>query len=101
MPVVGPDVRSDYRVLVSRGAERPRARLLAFGLRDPIPTIGIPLLPAEPEPELPLNQVLHDLYRRARFDLRLDYSQPPVPPLAPADAEWAGGLLGAERGTAV
>jgi hypothetical protein len=35
-----------------------------------------------------------DLYldTRSRFDLRLAYAQPPVPPLAPADADWAATL---------
>jgi hypothetical protein len=32
------------------------------------------------------------LYERARFDLRLDYSRPPVPPLDEGDAAWARGL---------
>jgi hypothetical protein len=40
-----------------------------------------------------LNTILHDLYTRARFDLRLDYHQPPpAPVLSAGDAEWAAGL---------
>lgn len=88
MPVVGPDVESDYRILVSPGWRRPHARLHAFGLRQPIPEISIPLQQGEDEPTLALNDVLHRLYDRARFDLRLDYNEPPVPPLSDADAEW-------------
>jgi hypothetical protein len=34
-------------------------------VRDPLPTIPIPLQPGDPEPTLPLNQLLHDLYDRA------------------------------------
>lgn len=98
MPVSGPDVRADYRILVSRGAQRPRAFLHAFGLRDPIPSVPIPLLPGDPEPTLDLGEVLHGLYRRARFDLRLDYDQPPVPPLGDADAAWARERIAAGRG---
>ena len=40
-----------------------------------------------------LNTLLHSLYDRARFDLQIDYSKPPVPPLNDADAEWAQSLL--------
>jgi hypothetical protein len=29
----------------------------------------------------------------ARYDLRVDYRKPPVPPLASEDAAWAGTLL--------
>lgn len=89
MPVIGPRVQSDYRILISRGTQRPRAYLIAFTLRQPIPPFILPLLPGEEEPEVALNQILHALYRRARFDLRLDYTQPPVSPLSVADTAWA------------
>lgn len=93
MPVIGKPVHSDYRVLVSRGSQRPRARLYAFNLRQPIPVFHIPLLPGDTEPEIDLGQVLHALYQRARFDLRLDYTVPPVPPLSEEDAQWATELF--------
>jgi hypothetical protein len=93
MPVIGAQVQSDYRILVSRGTQRPRAALIVFTLRQPIPTFTLPLLPGDDEPEVALNRILHVLYRRARFDLRLDYTQPPIPPLAEADATWAQELI--------
>ncbi len=93
MPVIGTQVQSDYRILVSRGAQRPRAALMAFTLRQPIPAFALPLLPGDAEPEVALNRILHDLYRRARFDLRLDYTQPPMPPFSAADRVWAQELI--------
>jgi hypothetical protein len=87
--VVGPSVQSDYRILVSRGTERPRARLYAFDLRQHVPAFSIPLLPGDEEPLLDLGQVLHDLYERASFDLRLNYHKPAVPPIKEADTGWA------------
>lgn len=93
MPVVGAQVQSDYRLLVSRGIQRPRALLIVFTLRQPIPTFTLPLLPGDDEPEVVLNRILHALYQRARFDLRLDYTQPPLPPLVEADAAWAQELI--------
>lgn len=89
MTVVGRPMRSDYRILISRGIQRPRAQLYAFNLRQPMPQFPLPLLPKETEPLIDLNTILHELYQRARFDLRLDYTQPPVPPLSDEDAEWA------------
>jgi Protein of unknown function (DUF4058) len=86
-------VKSDYRILISRGDSRPRARLLAFGVRQPIPVIPIPLLPKDPKPTLDLNTVLHALYERARFDLQLDYANLPVPPLDEKDAAWARAIV--------
>jgi hypothetical protein len=93
MPVVGVQVQSDYRILVSRGLQRPHASLIAFSLRQPIPAFTLPLLSGDDEPEVALNRILHLLYQRARFDLRLDYAQPPIPPLAEADATWARTLM--------
>src|SRR5712691_4437859 len=93
MPVVGPPVISDYRVLVSRGSRRPRAQLYAWGVRQKIPTFVLPLLKDDAEPTVDLGAVLHALYDRARFDLRLDYTQPPVPSLAEDDAVWARSLV--------
>ena len=63
-------------------------------LADPIPAFPLPLRHGEDEPIVDLNAILHALYDRARFDLRLDYSQPPVPPLAEADAAWSRGRIG-------
>jgi hypothetical protein len=93
MPVVGAQMQSDYRILVSRGTQQPRAALIVFTLRQPIPTFMLPLLPGDDEPEVALNRILHVLYRRARFDLRLDYTQPPIPPLAEAHAAWAQEII--------
>ncbi len=93
MMVFGAESTSHYRILVSPGWRRPRAQLYPFTLREPIPAFPLPLLPKEEQPLVPLNELLHKLYQRARFDLRLDYSAPPTPPLAPEDAQWAQSLL--------
>jgi hypothetical protein len=94
MPLSSPKtVDGDYRILVSRGRTRPRAELYVFDVRQPIPPIPIPLLPKDPEPTLDLNAVLHALYERARFDLVLDYTKPPVPPLTEEDAAWAREII--------
>ncbi len=83
---------SDYRILVMRGTGRRLGRLFPFSVRKPIPSFSLPLLPGDAEPMVDLNSILHALYERARFDLRLDYTQPPVPPLNEADAAWADEL---------
>ena len=93
MPLQRKPVRTDYRILISRGSTRPRAKLVIFNLRHPIPSIPIPLLPADGEPDLDLGTVLHALYDRARFDLRLNYAKPPVPPLKERDVEWAQAVV--------
>ena len=89
MAVAGRPPRSNYRLLISRSWLRPKAQLYAFGMQQSIPQFPLPLLKGEMEPLIDLNTVVHELYVRARFDLRLDYSLPPEPPLAEDDYQWA------------
>ncbi|MBI3929508.1 MAG: DUF4058 family protein [Armatimonadetes bacterium] len=93
MLVYGADRTADYRILVSRGDRRPRAELLLFGVREPIPSFRLPLRGEEEEPTVDIGQVLKDLYDRAGYDLSIDYGSDAVPPLAPPDRDWAEALL--------
>lgn len=88
---------SDYRIVVSRSWQRPRADRYLFNLRDPIPTFPIPLRRGETEPALPLNQILHELYDQGGYDLAIDYGRPPEPPLDERDAAWAAAVVNAQR----
>jgi hypothetical protein len=93
MAMRGYDGQGNYRILVSRSHRRPRAELIHFGIRQPIPRFSLPLQPGDDEPEVDLNQVLHTLYDRAGYDLRIDYRGEADPPLTGDDAVWANGLL--------
>jgi len=93
MPLRNAPTRSDYRILIARPRKGRSADLYGFSYTTPIPEIPIPLLPGDAEPVLPLNDVLHDLMDRARYDLTIDYRQPPDPPLRPEDEPWAGAIL--------
>ena len=95
MPIQGRPIDSDYRILVSRASTRPRAHLHPFNLRDKLPTFTLPLLPEDEEPPVELGRIFHALYERARYDLSLDYSRPPVPPLRDEDLAWALELIAA------
>ncbi len=89
----GEDARSDYRIVVSRVQHRPRADVYLFGLRDPIPDVPVPLQPGEVEPVLPLNQILHQLYDRAGYDLAVNYQKSPGPPLSDESAHWVNSVV--------
>lgn len=65
-----------------------------FIVRQPIPAFSLPLYPDDQLPPVPLNDVLHDLYPRVRFDLRLDCTQTPVPPISDEDGGWAQVVIG-------
>ncbi|MCX6029922.1 MAG: DUF4058 family protein [Chloroflexi bacterium] len=82
-----------YRILVSREAERPQADLLPFSVRQPIPDFALPLRERDEELTVPLNALLHELYDRAGYDLRINYRADAAPPLEGDDAAWADALL--------
>jgi hypothetical protein len=96
-PVAG---RSDYVVVLKRGDQRPMGDEATefvtwpVGLREPLPTIAVPLTAAPltndvPAVALDLQAVLTLVYARY-YAGRVDYSGPPPPPaLAPDDARWA------------
>jgi hypothetical protein len=89
MPMKTPASPGDYRILICRAGSGQRAHLYVFSWTKPIPTIPIPLVAGDAEPILDLNRVLHALVERARYDLVIDYQQPPDPPLRPEDRSIA------------
>jgi hypothetical protein len=82
----------DYYALVSRWRERPNMGLWPVKLREPLPTIPIPLRWGEAEPLIELKPVLDQTYDGAGYARRI-YRTPPEPPLSPADAEWAKAFI--------
>jgi hypothetical protein len=88
-----PPPQGDYCILVRAGWERPRARLYTCSIRQALPEVSVPLRRGEQEARLPLGTLLADMYARAHYDLRIDYHQPPEPPLSPSDTAWADVLL--------
>jgi hypothetical protein len=98
MPFDDPLPAAHYIVMVCKAGERPRSSVWPISVRQLLPTIPIPLLPPDPPVPLDLGQALRTAYERARYDLRVDYRKPPVPPVSPADAAWAAALIGPPGG---
>lgn len=88
MELFGVEEQSDYRILVSRSEQRPTASLYAFSVQNAIPAFALPLRAGDPEPTVDLQKLLNEIYDRSSYDLKLDYSAEPVPPLSEADANW-------------
>src|SRR5262249_23818374 len=97
MPLGNTPPPSDYRILICRPRLGRTADLYGFSYTTPIPAVTIPLLAGDVEPTLDLNAVLHALIDRARYDLSIDYHQPPEPPLRPEDQSWAATILARAR----
>jgi hypothetical protein len=94
MPMAGTPDEADYRILVSPWDRRPQADLYAFTVQDAIPVIPVPLAGDDPPAPLALGPLLHGVYERGGYDLRIDYRADPVPPLAPERGAWLDALPG-------
>jgi hypothetical protein len=93
MTLWGDGHASHYRILVSRMRQRPRGDLYPFSVRQSIPDFPLPLQPDDDEPLVELNRIVHDLYERGGYDLRINYRGDATPPLEGDDAAWADALL--------
>jgi hypothetical protein len=95
LPLAGPVPAGDHFAIVSREQRRPRVDVYAWTLRQPLPTIPIPLKPQDGEVLLNLQQALTAVYDRVRYDHSIDYAAAVEPPLSPDDAIWARQVLDA------
>ena len=93
LPFFGNNIESHYRILVCRGNSRPYADLYAFNLQDVIPSFPLPLRAGDSEPVVDLQTLLNGVYDISGYDLVIDYTREPVPPLSEPDAAWADALL--------
>ena len=57
--------------------------------------IPIPLRGGDPDALIDLQQMLDAAYERGAYDLDLNYTREPVPPLTPEQGAWARPLIDA------
>ncbi len=93
LSVYGSNLKSHYRILVSRGDCRPQADLYGFNVEDVIPSFPIPLKSGDTEPSVNLQVLLNNVYDQGSYDLEIDYTQEPVPPLLGEERVWLEQLL--------
>ncbi len=88
--IYGPDESGDYRILISRSEQRPRAELYTWNVTEPIPEISLPLSGND---ELPL--LLKPMVDEAcdRTDLLVNYRHSPLPPLRFEESLWLEDFL--------
>lgn len=86
----------EYLVYVSKAEERPVGKIWPIRLSQRLPVIAIPLRGDDPDTPLDLQEVLATIYERAGYDLTVDYTKEPNPPLGEEWAEWSNSLLKAK-----
>lgn len=84
---------SDYLVALTR-ATQSSTDIWAFGIRDSLPVIPVPLLPSSEDAVLDLGMALKAIYERSRYDLSIQYEKTPPAPVFPEyDQQWILALL--------
>ena len=90
----------DYRVLVSRSDQRPKAEMYTWQVNAPIPLLTIPISRAQDGDgtqahcTVNLKQALDDACAGANYDFSINYERDPIPPLQPDASQWLDNLLG-------
>jgi hypothetical protein len=82
-----------YFVFISRAEARPVLDVWPIELDGPLPVVPVPLRPPDPDVPLDLQAALTTVYDALGYDLSVDYSRPPEPPLKAEASEWAASLL--------
>ena len=85
LPIALPD--TPYFIFLHRAGET-QVEIWPLELAEPIPVTPVPLLYPDPDVGLDLGLAIQNIYRRAYYQLRIDYSKPPRPALPPKEAAW-------------
>jgi hypothetical protein len=85
--------RTAYIACVRRGWVPERLEYYRLPLRERLKAIRIPLRQTDVDVPLELQALVDQAYHHGRYELELNYRQPPEPPLDAEDAAWADELL--------
>jgi hypothetical protein len=83
-----PPPPANYYAYVSRTEERPHCDVYRWSVRDPLPTVPIPLLKEDGDVPADLTLVFEQTYRRAAYDRLINYGKPPRLPLDAETMTW-------------
>lgn len=88
------DPTASYFIFLTRAQRRDLIEAWPIHLHDRLPIVPVPL--RAPDADIPLNlqTALDTIYEEARYDLSINYQEPPSPRLTHADTAWAERLLG-------
>jgi hypothetical protein len=88
-----PEQETIYRATVRLPSDPGALGLYPIPIREPLPSIVIPLRDKDPEVRLELQPLIEQAYTNGRYARRLHYQTPLDPPLDADDAEWAKALV--------
>lgn len=85
----GPLPEAHYYAFISRGDRRPDCNVYHWTVRQPFPSIPIPLRKPDPDVWIDLAEPFRVAFERGDYGRFIRYDQPPAPPkFEPADTQW-------------
>ena len=87
--LLAPLPSGDYHAMVTRVERHDRCEVYSWTVRDPLPTIAVPLDVGVPDVSLDLGLIFNRTYERFRFARQLHYKSPLVGPWPEIDRAWA------------
>lgn len=88
--------RTPYRIMVRRGWKLFPAEYYSAPMREPLPTIKVPLREKDADAALDLQALIDQVYTNGAYENDVDYEIEPNPPFDAEDAAWADALLQAK-----
>ena len=82
----------DYHAFLTRAETRAKCHVYTWTVRQPLPSIPIPLRAPDADIQIDLGKVFRTAYERGRYGRSLPYGQAPKAPLNADDAAWAMAL---------
>ena len=80
--------RGDCFYLVSRSDRRAECDVYPWGLRDPLPTVPVPLQPGDPDVICDLAEIFATAFERGRYRASLRHGKTPPAKLAADSLKW-------------
>lgn len=96
LKIMPANCRGPYRISVRRATEPDAWEVYRVSLREPLPTIRIPLRESDPDVPLSLQTLIDQCYLNGDY-WDTDYSREPEPRFDAGDAPWAETLLRERR----
>lgn len=94
-PLEKPLPPADYYYFLSRAEARPDCQVYRWTVRQPLPTLPVPLRAPDADLHINLAAVFQTAYERGRFRRRINYQGPSPRFLSPDDRQWAQTVLAA------
>lgn len=81
--------KGHYYAFISRAERRFLSDTFAWTIRDPLPTIPIPLVAPDLDIPIDLATIFNSVYQTVRYERTIDYQSQLSLPLGPEDRAWA------------